>query len=127
MNILEYEIDGKMYQFKASFGFLHEVNSKVKIEVSEFKTAQQKGLIWLVANMIDGDADALVSTLYSMNIGMTPRVTKNALENFLENHADIEALFDEVLSFLFQANVCKKALKEVKKLYEDQKATATNK
>lgn len=122
MNILEYEIDGKMYQFKASFGFLHEVNSKIKVEVSEFKATQQKGLVWLVANMIDGDADALVTTLFSMNSGMQPRVTKAALEKFLEDHEDIEAVFDEVLSFLFDANVCKKALKEVKKLYEDQKA-----
>lgn len=122
MNILEYEIDGKMYQFKASFGFLHEVNSKIKVEVSEFKATQQKGLVWLVANMIDGDADALVTTLFNMNLGMSPRVTKAALEKFLEDHEDIEAVFDEVLSFLFDANVCKKALKEVKKLYEDQKA-----
>lgn len=122
MNILEYEIDGKMYQFKASFGFLHEVNSKIKIEVSEFKATQQKGLVWLVANMVDGDADALVNTLYAMNLGMQPRVTKSALESFLEEHSDIESVFDEVLSFLFQANVCKKTLKEVKKLYEEQKA-----
>ena len=113
MNILEYEIDGKMYQFKASFGFLHEVNSKIKIEVSEFKATQQKGLVWLVANMVDGDADALVNTLYAMNLGMQPRVTKSALESFLEEHSDIESVFDEVLSFLFQANVCKKTLKEV--------------
>lgn len=122
MNILEYEIDGKMYQFKASFGFLHEVNSKIKIEVSEFKATQQKGLVWLVANMVDGDADALVDTLYAMNSGMQPRVTKSNLEKFLEDHEDIESVFDEVLSFLFQANVCKKTLKEVKKLYKEQKA-----
>lgn len=121
MNVLEYEINGKVYQFKASFKFLHEVNSKVKVEVAEFKQSQQKGLVWLVANMIDGDVDALVDTLFAMNIGQSPRVTKTDLESFIEDHSDIDSVFEEVLNFLFKANVCKKALKDVKKIYEEQK------
>lgn len=120
MNLLEYEIDGQIYGFKASFDFLHEVNKKILKDV-DFDQKKQVGLIWLVANMVDGDIDALVDCLFALNIGHSPRVTKTKLQKWLEDFEDIDSVFNEVLDFLFNANVCKKSLKEIKKLHEEQK------
>lgn len=120
MNLLEYEIDGQIYAFKASFDFLHEVNKKVYKDV-DLDQKKQIGLVWNVANIIDGDIDALVDCLFALNIGQQPRITKAKLQKWLEEYEDIDSLFNEVLDFLFNANVCKKALKELKKLHEENK------
>lgn len=132
MNNLEIEIKNTSYTFKAGFAFLHKVNKEVTAPVDGFDKKKEIGLPWLVANIIDGDIDFLVKCLLDMNMNQTPRLTKEDLEEWLEEVDDIDAVFKAVIDFLLSANVCKKALAQVaqeyKKMQEvELKKTAKNK
>lgn len=133
MNNLEIEIKNTSYTFKAGFAFLHKVNKEVTAPVDGFDKKKEIGLPWLVANIIDGDIDFLVKCLLDMNMNQTPRLTKEDLEEWLEEEVeDIDAVFKVVIDFLLSANVCKKALAQVaqeyKKMQEvELKKTAKNK
>lgn len=132
MNNLEIEIKNTSYTFKAGFAFLHKVNKEVTAPVDGFDKKKEIGLPWLVANIIDGDVDFLVKCLLDMNMNQTPRLTKEDLEEWLEEVEDIDAVFKKVIDFLLSANVCKKALAQVaqeyKKMQEAElKKTAKNK
>ena len=133
MNNLEIEIKNTSYTFKAGFAFLHKVNKEVTAPVDGFDKKKEIGLPWLAANIIDGDIDSLVKCLLDMNMNQTPRLTKEDLEEWLEEEVDdIDAVFKKVIDFLLSANVCKKALAQVaqeyKKMQEvELKKTAKNK
>ena len=91
---MEIEVNGETYQLVAGFGFLHEVNKRVTVDVPNTKNKKEVGLKFMVASIMDGDIDALVDCIFCMNIGQTPRLKK----------ADIERS---------QANACKKEVKSL--------------
>ena len=116
---MEIEVNGEIYQLVAGFGFLHEVNKKLAIDVQSTGTKKEIGLKYMVASIIDGDIDALADCIFYMNVGQTPRLKKVDVENYLEEVDDIDKVFEDVINFLSQANACKK---EVKPLMITQEA-----
>lgn len=114
MNLLEKEIDGQVYQFKAGFDFLNVIDKTATREVEGEKV--NTGLMLTVARIVDGDIMALVDCLFDLNINQKPRITKNKIQTWIEDMEDVDPLFDEVVNFLFNANVCKKKLKALKKI-----------
>ena len=85
----------------------------------------------MLGGIIDGDPDALVEVLDYMNEGQEPRITKNALDKYLEDEdTDIDALFEKVINFLSSANCTKKKvqtfLEEVEKEKERERAQIQN-
>lgn len=116
---MEIEVNGEIYQLVAGFGFLHEVNKKVTVDVPNTGKKKEVGLKFMVASIIDGDIDALADCIFYMNVGQTPRLKKADVENYLEDVDDIDKVFDDVINFLSQANVCKK---EVRPLVSTQEA-----
>lgn len=116
---MEIEVNGEIYQLVAGFGFLHEVNKKVTVDVPNTGKKKEVGLKFMVASIIDGDIDALADCIFYMNVGQTPRLKKADVENYLEDVDDIDKVFDDVINFLSQANACKK---EVRPLVSTQEA-----
>lgn len=116
---MEIETNGEIYQLVAGFGFLHEVNKKVTVDVPNMGKKKEVGLKFMVASIIDGDIDALADCIFYMNVGQTPRLKKADVENYLENVDDIDKVFEDVINFLSQANACKK---EVRPLVSTQEA-----
>ena len=116
---MEIEVNGEIYKLVAGFGFLHEVNKKVTVDVPNTGKKKEVGLKFMVASIIDGDIDALADCIFYMNVGQTPRLKKVDVENYLEEVDDIDKVFEDVINFLSQANACKK---EVKPLVSTQEA-----
>lgn len=111
MKTLELEIGNRVYEFKAGIGFMREINDRMKRDVEGVKGAKTSvGLRYFTALLIDGDVDALIEILWTMNKGFDPRVTKTDLENYIEDIEDIDVLFQKVIDFLSRSNACKKVV-----------------
>lgn len=96
---MEIEVNGETYQLVAGFGFLHEVNKRVTVDVPNTKNKKEVGLKFMVASIMDGDIDALVDCIFCMNIGQTPRLKKTDIERYLEDVEDIDKVFEDVINF----------------------------
>ena len=117
---MEIEVNGEIYQLVAGFGFLHEVNKKLSIDVPNTGTKKEVGLKYMVASIIDGDIDALADCIFYMNIGQSPRLKKSQVESYLEDVEDIDKVFEDVINFLSQANACKKEVKPLLSMQETE-------
>lgn len=112
MNYLEIEIFDKVYQFKFGMGFMREVNKLVSKPVDGVPGVKQNiGLQYTLAQIIDGDVEALVDALVIANKGCEPRITRTKLDEYVESDdTDIDELFSKVKDFLRTANVTKKTM-----------------
>ena len=116
--MFELTINGTVYPFNFGIGFVREINKTVQLDVSGVK--EDAGLTVAITHIYDGNAVALVDVLDLANKGLTPRVSKAALEQYIEDPAtDIDKLFDDVTDFFRQSNATKKL---AVKLYETLKA-----
>lgn len=124
--MFEITIGGNAYQFKFGMGFMREVNKKISQAVDGAPDIKKNvGLNYAVAGIIDGDVEELVNVLFAANQGMTPRVTKQLLDNYIDDECeDIDKLFEDVLDFLGKANATKKAVKNIQEAVEAEKAKA---
>ena len=120
---MELTINSKVYNFKAGMGFLRKANKLVTKKVDGTKKEKEIGMALLAAGLIDGDIEDLLTVLNLTNEGQDPRVTMAELENYVEDDStDIDALFENVLDFLSQANVCKKTIANLKERIAEQQA-----
>lgn len=115
---MEIEVNGEIYQLVAGFGFLHEVNKKVAIDVQSTGTKKEVGLKYMAASIIEGDIDALVDCIFYMNSGQSPRLKKAQIESYLEDVEDIDKVFEDVINFLSHANVCRKEVMQLMSVQE---------
>lgn len=126
-NIMELEIDGEVYQFKAGFAFIREVDPMHKQKQNGVE--ENVGVNLLIGGLFDKDTEDLLTALYAMNKGMTPRIAKGKLEEYIEDCEDIDGLFDQVNDFLSNANCVKSKAKRLGEMYqkmmEKQKAELT--
>lgn len=118
---MEIEVNGEIYKLVAGFGFLHEVNKKVTLDVPNTGKKKEVGLKYTVASIIDGDIDALVDCIFYMNSGQTPRLKKQQIESYLEDVEDIDKVFEDVINFLSHANVCRKEVMQLMSVQEAEK------
>lgn len=111
----ELTINGKVYPFNFGMGFLREINKKVGVPVDGLPNVKKHiGLRFHVAGLIDADLESLVEILDSANKGLIPRVQAADLDAHIDDvNTDIDALFNEVLSFLANANATKKTVAEI--------------
>lgn len=110
---LELEINGQIYQFRASFGFLRELNAQVKTHIDAINADEKMGMQLCFTKLIDGDVEALANVLDLLNKGQTPRLKMADLEQYIAEDADIDDLFKKVIDFLSNANVSKKVMQRV--------------
>ena len=118
---MELTINGIVYKFKASIGFVRKVNKNVT-QKDELGIEKQVGLTYLVAGLVDGEIEELINALDYLNDGMTPRITREQIEEYLDNETtDVEKLFEAVIDFLSSANASKVAIKKMFERVEEAK------
>lgn len=110
--MMELTINGTVYEFNFGMGFLREINKRVQTPVDGLKGVDKNiGLQFTVASIIDGDVEALVDALDIANKGMSPRLTRQALDAYIDDaDTDIDGLFTMVIDFLSKANATKKTV-----------------
>ena len=110
--MMELTINGSVYEFNFGMGFLREINKRVQTPVDGLKGVDKNiGLQFTVASIIDGDVEALVDALDIANKGMSPRLTRQALDAYIDDaDTDIDGLFTMVIDFLSKANATKKTV-----------------
>ena len=110
--MMELTINGTVYEFNFGMGFLREINKRVQTPVDGLKGVDKNiGLQFTVASIIDGDVEALVDALDIANKGMNPRLTRQALDAYIDDpDTDIDGLFSMVIDFLSKANATKKTV-----------------
>ena len=125
MNYLEIEIFDKVYQFKFGMGFMREVNKLVSKPVDGVPGVKQNiGLQYTLAQIIDGDVEALIEALVIANKGCEPRITRTKLDEYVESDdTDIDELFSKVKDFLRTANVTKKVMNTLLNVVEQIQET----
>ena len=121
--MFELTINGVVYAFHFGMGFMREINKKVTTPVDGLKDVKKNiGLQYLVASVIDGDLEALVDILDAANKGQNPRVTRAAIDAYIDDaDTDIDALFAEVIDFLRNANATRKTVSMLLEAIEKQK------
>lgn len=121
--MMELTINGQVYQFNFGMGFLREANKLVSSSVEGTNVKKDIGARYMIARVIDGEADALVDLLDVANKGQNPRVTKAALDAYIDNSdTDIDQLFDDTMDFLGKANATKKMVEKMQEAIEESKA-----
>ena len=122
--MLELTINEVVYQFHFGMGFMREINKKVGTPVDGLPDVKKNiGLQYMVAGVIDGDLEALVEILDVANKSQSPRITRALLDSYIDNEeTDIDALFQEVLDFLKNANATKKTVNNLLEAIANQKA-----
>ena len=121
--MLELTINGSVYQFRFGIGFVREINKRVVKNVEGTNAKQELGLQYAVASLIDEDVVALVDVLELANRGERPRITKDALDNYMDDeNTDVSALCQEVLDFLSKSNASKKTTEAVMQMVEAEMA-----
>lgn len=120
----ELTINGTVFQFNFGIGFMREINKEVSAPVDGFPGVKKNlGLRYAVANIVDGDIDMLEKVLDYANEGQNPRVTKQALDAYIDDETtDIDKLFEDVLNFLKQTNATRKTTNEILEAVEKEKA-----
>lgn len=120
--MFELTIKDKVYGFKFGMGFLRKLNATLKQPVEGLKNAEENiGLRFKLAYVMEGDLEALVDVLLAANAGQEPRATREILDEYIEECPDIDALFEDVLDFLRNANVTKKAMAKLDEAAAEQK------
>lgn len=122
--MMELTINGEVYQFNFGMGFLREINKRVSVPVDNIPGVKRNiGLSYLISGVIDRDPEDLVSLLEAANKSLTPRVTRQLLDSYIDDpETDIDALFEQVIDFLKSANATKKTTLDLLEEVERQKA-----
>lgn len=112
----EITINEQVYSFNFGMGFLREMNKLVKTSAEGSKVEQNIGFRFYLADMIDGNPEALVTMLNVANKGQSPRVTQQLLDAYIDDpDTDIEKLYEELLDFFVKANSTKRVAKAMLK------------
>ena len=108
---MELTINGNVYQFSFNIGFLRNINKTITVDVDDMDGVKRNvGLRYSVGLLLDGDLETLVDVLELANKGQSTRLTKKAIEDYIDNaDTDVDEVFDGVIEGLKQANATKKA------------------
>ena len=123
---MELTINGSVYQFSFNIGFLRNINKTITVDVDGMDGVKRNvGLRYSVGLLLDGDLETLVDVLELANKGQSTRLTKKAIEDYIDNaDTDVDEVFDSVIEGLKQANATKKAtlatIKAIKKAQAEQ-------
>lgn len=119
----ELQINKSTYEFNFGMGFMREINKTIAVPVENIKGKTKNiGLQYKVAELLDGDLEALEDILLVANKGFSPRLEKTELDKHIEDdNTDVDELFETVLGFLENANATKITTRELKKEVEKQK------
>lgn len=124
--MVELAMNGQVYSFNFGIGFLREMNKKVSVPVDGAPGVKKNiGFKYYAAELLDGDVEALIEILDTANRGQEPRLTRMALDAYIDSaDTDIEGLFEKVKDFLLNSNASKKEMQTIVEAVEKEKAKA---
>ena len=119
----ELQINQSTYEFNFGLGFMRALNKTISVPVDNIKgKTKEIGMQYKIAEVIDGDIEALEDVLLTANQGFSPRLERSELDKHIEDeNTDIDELFEKVLGFLKSANATKKTTREILEEVEKQK------
>lgn len=119
----ELQINQSTYEFNFGLGFMRALNKTISVPVENIKgKTKEIGMQYKIAEVIDGDIEALEDVLLTANQGFSPRLERSELDKHIEDeNTDIDELFEKVLGFLKSANATKKTIREILEEVEKQK------
>lgn len=119
----ELQINQSTYEFNFGMGFMRALNKTLSVPVEDIKgKTKEIGMRYKIAEVIEGDIEALEDVLLIANKGFSPRLEKKELDKFIEDETtDLDELFKSVLGFLENANVTKKTTQEIQDAIKEQK------
>ena len=110
----EITMNGQPYAFNFGMGFLKTINAKATTKVPNSNYSINTGLKFIMAQVMDGDVEALCEVLMTANKGENPRLNQKDLYEFIESEdTDVEAVFNEVIDFFGKANATKTTYKDL--------------
>lgn len=119
--MFELTIKDTVYKFRFGLGFVREID-KTRQEKDEKGNSQNVGLAYAVAALIDEDPLELVKILDTANKTEKPRLSRDDLDRYIEDDADLETICADVLDFFKKGNSTKKKTALVMELVEKERA-----
>lgn len=97
-------------EVKFGVGFVRELDKNHPLEAKGIKLGMS--LSMKIPEILGGDVASLSDVLYAGTFLEKERPTQTEIDNFIDEHEDIEALFDEVIKALEESNAGKRILKQ---------------
>ena len=114
---------GNTYPLRFGMGFLKQINKRAVQEIPNTSLAQNVGLQYYLARLLDSDLEALEDVLWLANRTETPKIPSiDVIDKFIEDECeDIQELFDVIMGFLETSNCTKTALRNLREEMEKAK------
>ena len=114
MNLLQLEINGKTYGFKFGVKFVRELDKASPIERDGMNFGMALA-VKVIPELQIANVATLSEVLYLANRTESPKISQGDLDNFIDEHEDIEALFDSVIKEISESNTGKLVMKSLMK------------
>nr|DAX82081.1 MAG TPA: tail assembly chaperone [Caudoviricetes sp.] len=109
---MQLTINEKTVNVRFGVGFVRELDKKFPLEAKGVKLGMS--LSMKIPEILGGDVASLSDVIYAGTILEKERPSQQEIDEFIDNHSNIETLFDEVLKELEESNAGKRILKQNK-------------
>ena len=106
-------IKDKEYEVRFGIRFIRELDKANVISTNHVKFGA--GLELKAPQLFGHDVVALSDVIYTGTVTEKSRPTPNQIDDYVENHEDIEKLFDEVIEELKKSNASKLKMAKLEK------------
>ena len=115
------------YPLNFGMGFVRKLDKSVNIPVDGLPGVKKDiGLTYAIMSLMDNDIVMLANVIDIANEGQNPRLTKAAIDAYLEDeNTNIEELFDKILGFFKSANCTKRTAARVDAALKEAVMTET--
>ena len=125
--MFELVIKDVAYPLNFGMGFVRKLDKSVNIAVDGLPGVKRDiGLTYAIMSLMDNDIVMLANVIDIANEGQNPRLTKAAIDAYLEDeNTNIEELFDKILGFFKSANCTKRTAARVDAALKEAVMTET--
>lgn len=125
--MFELVIKDVAYPLNFGMGFVRKLDKSVNIPVDGLPGVKKDiGLTYAIMSLMDNDIVMLANVIDTANEGQNPRLTKAAIDAYLEDeNTNIEELFDKILGFFKSANCTKRTAARVDAALKEAVMTET--
>lgn len=125
--MFELVIKDVAYPLNFGMGFVRKMDKSVNIPVDGLPGVKKDiGLTYAIMSLMDNDIVMLANVIDIANEGQNPRLTKAAIDAYLEDeNTNIEELFDKILGFFKSANCTKRTAARVDAALKEAVMTET--
>ena len=125
--MFELVIKDVAYPLNFGMGFVRKLDKSVNIPVDGLPGVKKDiGLTYAIMSLTDNDIVMLANVIDIANEGQNPRLTKAAIDAYLEDeNTNIEELFDKILGFFKSANCTKRTAARVDAALKEAVMTET--